>query len=115
MVCAHNPLAEIRLDLRHQLLGITRLRYLLDLVHAQALPVLVESLALAEPQQSFPVDDQAAVSAADGIDQDRVLPMRHPCRAQRRICREQVQLGAVISRFRFIDVGQHPPAAALGE
>src|SRR5438309_5536661 len=76
MVCAHNSLAESRLDLRHQFLGITRLGYLLDLVHAQALPVLVESLALAEPQQSFPVDDQAAISAADGIAQYRVLPMR---------------------------------------
>ena len=93
MVRAHDPLAEIRLDLRHQFLGITRFGYLLDLVHAQAMPVLVESLALAEPQQSFPVDDQAAVSAADGIDQDRVLSMRHPCRAQqigRASCRERV-------------------------
>src|SRR5438034_11251757 len=92
MVRAHDPLAEIRLDLRHHLLGITRLGYLLDLVHAQALPVLVESLALAEPAQSFPVDDHAAVSAADGIGERRMLSMRPPCRAEGRIGREQLRL-----------------------
>jgi len=112
MVRAHDSLAEIRLDLRHQFIGIMRLGYVLDLVHPQALPVLIEPLTLPEPEQSFPIDDQSAVSAADGIDQYRVLRMRHPVRAERRISREQVQLGAVISRFRFIDVGQHPPAAA---
>src|SRR5690349_11535380 len=106
MVRAAQAVAQVGLDLGHALLGVALDRELGDLVHAQALAVAVVALALPEAIALLALDDQPAVPAADRIDEERVLRVRPPVRAERRVRREEVKLRAMVAGLRLVDVDE---------
>src|SRR5258708_6341600 len=115
MVRSTKSSPESRIDFGHQLFDVSRFGNHLDFVDEQALPILIESLTLSEPEEFLPVNDQARISAAARVDSYRIQRMRSPICIKRRIGREQIQLGTVIQRSRFVQTRQHPPFASLLE
>src|SRR5712675_1654168 len=93
---------ESRIDLRYQLFDEERFRDYFYFVNEQALAVLVKSLTLTEPEELFSVNNQTCISTATSINSYRILRMRCPIFIKRRVGREQIQLGAVIHRSRFV-------------
>jgi len=85
MVRATKSSPEARINLGYQFFDKKRFRYRFDLIHEQALPVLVKSLPLGEPEELLSVDDQTCISASTSIDSYRILRMRRPICTKRRI------------------------------
>src|SRR5581483_3586277 len=81
MMGSEKPLAESGVDSRYRLFDIAVFRDFLYFVHHYAVPILVEPLALAQPENFVSFDDQSCIPSAAGVDSDRVLPMRDPCSA----------------------------------
>jgi sporulation protein YlmC with PRC-barrel domain len=115
VVRAEQPLPEVAVDFRHQPFGVPVLGQLQDFVQHQPLAVLVESLALGGAEDPAVLQDQAGVAAAVGIDAQRVLRVGDPVLVERRARMEQAQLEAVVVQARAVDIGQHPPLAAVLE
>src|SRR5258708_11931497 len=92
MVRSTKSSPESRIDFGHQLFDVSRFRNHLDFVDEQALPILIESLTLSEPEEFLPVNDQARISAATTVDSYRIQRMRSPFFINRAIVRDQFQL-----------------------
>src|SRR5437899_9900348 len=96
MVCTAQSSSESRINLGHELFKVTRFRNDFDFISEQALPILIKSLTLSEPEEFLSVNNQARISAAGSVDSYRIQRMRRPICIKGRIGREQIQLGTVI-------------------
>src|SRR6266480_2293690 len=98
MVRATKPSPEGGIDLGYQLFSENRFRNHFYFVNKQALPILIKSLTLGEPEEPLSFDNQTRVPAAIGVNSYRILRMRHPRSMKRGVGREQIQPRTVISR-----------------